>query len=174
MINIRRSCFETNSSSMHSLTILNKGEDNYAIKIDDDGYINITFGEFGWEVEDYDSLEIKLQYILTMIMEIYKPKTEEEFYKLKDFKKVEKCVCDCTGAIGIKLKDCKIKYEEEYDYVSHEGYIDHQSVEDYSSIDEFLKDNGVELDDYLFNSGVILHTDNDNRDDFDWDWEDER
>ena len=172
-IQIRRHVFETNSSSMHSLT-LGGHTTNTEVKLDEDKIYHTTFGEFGWSVEDYSGLDEKLQYILTMIVEIYRPETEEAFYNLRDFKRVRDYFCSFTGAIDIVVDDAGIKKGEYGNY--HNGYIDHQSYEDYDSIDDFLNDNGVDsIYQYLFED-VIVHTDNDNHDDYDfgYDYDDER
>lgn len=170
MIKIRRSTFETNSSSTHSLIIKDNVPD-YSYVIDEEGIINAEFGEFGWEVKNYKKPMTKLSYILTMVAEIYEPRTEKEFYENEDFKKIEEEVCAGTGALGIRVINSGFKAEDGYSL--HNGYIDHQSCE-FSNIDEFLRSNGVTLKDYLFNSGVIVHTDNDNRfDDYDFYYDDE-
>ena len=170
MIKIRRSTFETNSSSMHSLSIEGNTPD-YSYVIDEKGIINTEFGEFGWEVMDYNDPMTKLSYILTMVAEIYEPATEDEFYENDDFKKIEEEVCAGTGALGIRIVNPGFETENGYNF--HKGYIDHQSC-DFSNIDEFLRSNGVTLKDYLFNSGVIVHTDNDNRfDDYDFHYYDD-
>lgn len=72
---IRRSCFETNSSSAHSLTW--EGSKDYRSPlnvpiVDDIGGMSVvplTFGEFGWSYKDNDCVATqfeKLQYLLTM------------------------------------------------------------------------------------------------------------
>ena len=167
MKQIRRSVFETNSSSMHSLTV--KGDFNYdnslSAFIGYDNYLHITFGQFGWEWEEYNDAYTKLQYLLTFIAEkfpyeelniwcceepldmdeIYdKFKTRDDFNELNDLIKSE---LHCNG----------IWLDE------GEGYIDHQSHEDYASIKDLLNHYGISsMKDFIFDSNVTLRTGNDN------------
>ena len=61
---IRNNVFETNSSSMHSLSI--RGKDNiFCPAYPLDG----TFGEFGWGNETYSDYNDRLSYLLTAIVQ---------------------------------------------------------------------------------------------------------
>lgn len=164
---IRRSVFETNSSSMHSLTVTPNGEmDNLTV----DEYENkvITeFGEFGWEVRRYTDANTKLSYLVTMLIETHGDcYSMDELYETEDFKLINEAVanyCNCDGIIiNSKLEQWKSYDGELRDWNDHDGYIDHQSVEDYSSVRDFLEQNGCTVTEFIFDKGVILHTDNDN------------
>lgn len=168
---IRNKVFETNSSSTHSLTIGNGTLNNSNLHIDYDNMVEVDFGEFGWEVCDYFDQYTKLQYILTMCacIDRYKCTTPEEFYKTEGFKSISNAIANYCNCDGIKLKDGCIRTEhynyddeDEY-YLSIDGYIDHQSVEGYSSVADFLEQNNISsVEEFIFNDGIAVHTDNDN------------
>ena len=156
---IRCSVFETNSSSMHSITLGHRGLKENAMMIEDDGYIHAKFGEFGWEIESYDSQRDKLSYLLTMAMHkngfyIYYSDTEEiereieEFMNTDDFDRISRAIGDYANCNGVIM-----------DY--SEGYIDHQSHEDYRTLDDFLDDCGTDIIGFVFGD-VTVNTDNDN------------
>ena len=63
MRTIRSLVFETNSSSMHSISIT--GNDNY--QKPKQSIIKGEFGEFGWGYDNLDTVYKKLSYVLTMI-----------------------------------------------------------------------------------------------------------
>ncbi len=64
MQQIRKSVFETNSSSTHSISIDSHG-DIELITPDDDGYIYIDIGQFGWEEETHHDFATKASYLAT-------------------------------------------------------------------------------------------------------------
>lgn len=161
MKQIRHSVFETNSSSTHSVCIHRNRIEQNTMVVRDDGYIHATLGEFGWEVKDYYSQEEKLSYLLTMAahkngLSIDYYGNEEENQKeidalqeTEDFKHISSEVAKHAGCNGVVI-----------DYST--GYIDHQSHEDYCSMGDFLNDYGVSILEFIFGSGVVVHTDNDN------------
>lgn len=169
---VRYGVFETNSSSMHSLTV----GDGYifpasSLKIETiDNRVCVEFGEFGWEIKDYYDPINKLSYLLTMVAETecHGLPNKEEFYETEGFKLIDEAIadyCNCDG-ICIDENDISIKewnYDgETHKYFDHEGYIDHQSCEDYKNLKDFLDYNGCDAIGFIFNEGVVLHTDNDN------------
>lgn len=153
---IRRSCFETNSSSTHSFTYGNTHND---LVVQDDGYVHTSLGEYGWQIEDYPNSIDKLAYILLVAASLncvsfwYGDDThEEKMEKLREteeFQRIEeavKCKMNCEGIVI-----------DEY----AEGYIDHQSLW-HGSFGEWLDDTGAsDVEDFIFGN-VVLHTDNDN------------
>lgn len=172
MKQIRRSVFETNSSSMHSVSISNKRNylyDEDCLLVDVDDYVHVRFGEFGWEIESYNDAYSKLQYIVTMLVETEgrRVMSSDDLFETDGFKLINDAVADYCHCKGIWI-DSWMKMElYEWDgrkelYLEHDGYIDHQSHEDYSCVKDFLDDYGVSITDFIFNSGVVVHTDNDN------------
>lgn len=138
---IRKSVFETNSSSTHAICITKK-KDNYKIP----KHIDFEFGEFGWEHDEYNDPETKLSYLVTMIGESHNCYSIEEIYETNDFKKINDVVsarCECDG-IEIKNVD---------------GYIDHQSID---TIDNLMKEYNCTIEEFIFDKGITLVIDNDN------------
>lgn len=171
MKQIRRSVFETNSSSMHSVAIKCKGHmyDESCLLVDVDDYVHVRFGEFGWEIESYIDAYSKLQYIVTMLVETEGRNitSVEDLFETDGFKLINNAIADYCHCNGIWIdEEMKMKFYEwdgrKHWYLDHEGYIDHQSHEDYRSVQDFLDDYGVNITDFIFNSAVIVHTDNDN------------
>lgn len=160
MKQIRRSVFETNSSSTHSVTIRHKGLAQNCMMPLDDGYIHTELGKFGWEVENYREQWDRLSYLVTMLAEkngmgrwYHDGKTQAErikgLMKTEDFKRVSKEVGEYAGCRGVIID-------------TSDGYIDHQSHEDYSTLQDFLDDYGTDIVEFVFGRGNIVHTDNDN------------
>ena len=158
MRQIRNGVFETNSSSVHSITVCNKELEENRIPIDEDGYIHAYFSEFGWDIDDYYDQESKLSYLLTMAAHLnncypycFAPQEQEEiiekFVQTDDFKRISSEIADYANCEGVILD-------------LSEGYIDHQSIYN-NSLDEFLEWNNTNIIDFVF-GGVIIHTDNDN------------
>ena len=174
MKTIRRNVFETNSSSTHSVSVSNKNSDycgNNCLDsfIDYDNRVHVRFGEFGWEIDSYRTPYEKLQYIVTMLAETEGRSvlTTSDFFETKGFKLINEAVgyyCHCDGIwIDSNMKMSCYEWDNKtYCYLNHDGYIDHQSCEDYDSVQDFLDDYGVDINQFLFDNGVVVHTDNDN------------
>lgn len=174
MKTIRRNVFETNSSSTHSVSVSNKNSsycEDYCLNpfIDYDDKVHVRFGEFGWEIDSYGTPYGKLQYVVTMLAETEgsKVSTLDEFFETDGFKLINDAVADYCHCDGIWIdSDMKMNCYEwngtTHIYLDHDGYIDHQSCETYNSVQDFLDDYGVDITQFLFDSGVVIHTDNDN------------
>ena len=167
---VRRNVFETNSSSMHSLSITNGTlQESYLYVDEHDNKVHTEFGEYDWEIEQYSTQSEKLSYLVTMLIstEGRGLQTVEEFFETEGFKKINNVIreyCNCDGiVIDSKLEPDSWTYngKTEY-YLSHDGYIDHQSCEDYENIDKFLEYYNTDIINFIFNDGVIVCTDNDN------------
>lgn len=173
---IRNSVFETNSSSTHSITFKKRGglEPSNLIVYRNDNKVHTRFGEFGWEIKNYNLQQDKLSYLVTMLFETIRRKINHpvdpyEYIKNTDgFKKIEDTIKEYCNCDGLEIDDeISLDYytygnDIRY-YISSEGYIDHQSCENYGSIDDFLNHYGVDnVRDFIFDSSVIVHTDNDN------------
>lgn len=160
MKQIRRSVFETNSSSTHSVTIRHKGLAQNIMKVHSDGFIHTELGEFGWEVVNYRDQEDRLSYLVTMLAEKNGVNTwwkddrslkdlVKELMKTPDFKRVSEEVGDHANCRGVIIDPSQ-------------GYIDHQSHEDYSTLQDFLDDYKTDIVEFVFGRGNVVHTDNDN------------
>lgn len=64
MKTIRSNCFETNSSSTHSVTIDNSSETTHLSKIKNK---KIKCSDFGWEYEKFNDFETKASYFWTLV-----------------------------------------------------------------------------------------------------------
>ena len=169
---IRSGVFETNSSSMHSVTV--EKAENYDINPyvrTEDGIAHFNFGEYGWEYNRYNDPWNKIEYALTMVAETEDYQSIQDFYETNGFKMIEDSVkkhTHCDKIIVDNLNEIKVHYYTNYKgeetcWVEHEGYIDHQSSTDsYLSLQEFLDDYGLTIDRFLFDRNVTLITDNDN------------
>jgi len=148
---IRHACFETNSSSSHSLTVSNFGRysaDGMPIikefyqSSEDKYYSNaivLTGGEYGWGYESYTDSWEKANYLATHLVCYSDSEKEKEMF--------EYVLKSETGADNIV-----------YDFSDNDAYIDHQSIGDASDVFE-LED---KLKNFLFNSSSELIIDNDN------------
>lgn len=134
-INIRRGCFETNSSSMHSVCI-GEGDLNDLVE-----KIDFYTGEYGWEHEVLTTTKEKASYLFQQFLYFHDDSSANaKFEKLKEL-----------------LDSCGIKYDFHYDVG---GYIDHDSAS-MEFIDAIIADADSLLQ-YLFgDSIVVLGNDND-------------
>lgn len=181
MKQIRKNVFETNSSSVHSLSI--SGKDNYDYTQLDDyieedyghngygKYLKLNFEAFGWGWNsdlDENSAIAKLEYILTAItcFQGYninwssredKEEAIKEVMESDDFQKFEDDVKYALSKHDIHITGIEISPDED-------GYVDHQSLDYYVSDGMyyiFARD-GITLEDYIFNKCYSLIIDNDN------------
>lgn len=154
MIQIRRNVFETNSSSTHSVTIIDGTLVPNEIPIvedwdicDGEPTILVELNGFcGWC--NHDTQMEKLAYVIMQIAYIldlyhangwYGSKEEieearEKLYETDEFKELEGLICEHAGCKHVRLRE------------GTEGYIDHESV--CVSIDE-LKNWDIPCGSYL-------------------------
>ena len=177
-IQIRRGVFETNSSSVHSISII---KDNFNGSLPSQFTINCD-GEFGWEVKTYDDAESKAAYLYQAIL--YYP--YDLICKRDDIDKAQEILQGLIDkfiknieSYGIEV-DCKYRFTkiesieccsgETYNYVifadengnSNEnfGYLDHggeaKDLVDYvlSSPENTVK--------FIFDNRCFIDTGNDN------------
>lgn len=161
---IRRSVFETNSSSTHSICIPFGVGLNDDIIIPSDGILRLYGGEFGWGPEKHRDAETKLSYLVTFLMSgvcqmlwssgytkpTIKYNWEDEKYK-KYFPMLEKVLRERYPQIE------QIIFEPTEGYYPF-GYIDHQS--DDTPYDAFESED--HLKNFLFNRNSVLYIDHDN------------
>lgn len=142
---IRRNVFETNSSSVHSISISNDGREPSELKLNKDGYIEVDFGYFGKDERLYTSQYDKLSYLITCLYYL-SGWDVEGIYEKYEFGYVEEAICEYSGAKGIRIVG------------KNEPYIDHRSVPylDIEIINSYDKD---EVINFVFNKYVSLKTD---------------
>ena len=141
MITIRRSVFETNSSSAHTLAIAKTDHLNDKLFIDQDGVCKIFFGEFGWGPDTYYDAASKASYCLTAATE---SNNTGQLEMLRNVIKQQ------TGATTVV-------FEETHGY-QKQGYVDHQS----EGVANAAFENEEALKAFIFNKGSELVIDNDN------------
>lgn len=143
---IRTNTFETNSSSVHSLSISSEGRESSEFELNEDGMIEISFGEFGKDERLYSSQYDKLSYLITCLY--YLNGTIDDIYDSWNFRHIKDAVCKYAGAKGIKILE------------HPDPYIDHQSVpEGWIEIIDIYDEDAVI--NFVFNKYVSLKTDSD-------------
>lgn len=163
---IRNGCFETNSSSMHSVTVRGKYDYNkrhISMMLDDNGYLEIRLDEYGWNGDPCDNWRDKLSYALCMVLSTEYPNNiiydeygtvdQGVLENLHGYQTLLAAIREHGYCDGIKI----LKRNSWHPY----GYIDHQSCE-YNSLQDFLDDWNVDAERYLFDDGVVVLIDNDN------------
>ena len=66
MKQVRNGVFETNSSSVHAISIDSSGREPSQFQLNEHGKIEISFGSFGRESRTYYSQYNKLSYLMTL------------------------------------------------------------------------------------------------------------
>lgn len=154
MRKIRRNVFETNSSSTHSITIIDATLEPSYMYISDDGYIYVELEEC-CSYADYCSQRSRLAIALQQLMYEegldfwYASDYDAELEKLYSNEKFQKFSDEIAEYVGEPCKGVRLAE-------GTEGYIDHESV--YYSLDRFLSENGFSsLVDFVFSKGVNVH-----------------
>ena len=162
---IRYAIWESNSSSMHTLTV--RGKRN----VDNSYYpsnvnIEICLDEYGWDGDPCDDFRSKLAYAMSMVLNTEYP--EFHYYHEDDFIVDQNILESLDGykllldAINKHVKCERVIIKRKDNAYFPYGYIDHQSYEDYGCLQDFLDDWNVDAERYLFDDGVVVHIDNDN------------
>ena len=150
---IRRSVYETNSSSTHAICI---AKDEYELK----DHIDFHTGEYGWECEEYGDLDNKASYLITAILSMDKEYADEKLTRLKDILD-EYEITYTIAELNVKSyeygKEKHYYYDIGYDYIDHAGELK-------SWLDDLLSDSD-KLFRYLFGNSIII-TGNDNGDSY--------
>ena len=140
---IRRGCFETNSSSTHAICIAKADVNKESFPI----HVTFTHGEFGWENEEYSDLWSKASYLYQAICCCYEEDEKQE--------KLDK-ITEMLGEYGISCD-----FEPDKDKQWGDGYIDH-GYGTIGFVDAVLEDCDKLLR-YLFGDSMVI-TGNDNSD----------
>ena len=166
LIKRRSNVFETNSSSMHSVSYspsssstMNLEEIRSKIALSSDQKVIYgSFGEFGWGYDVLSSFGEKLEYVLTSIRyhdnsaQDEQPETVKESKYFKWLSELLEQVIGCT----LDLKEGR--RGETVDI----GYIDHQSTD---TLDEYFQDETTfktKMIPLLFDNNCTIIIDNDN------------
>lgn len=141
---IRNNVFETNSSSVHSITISKEGREPSKLEKDKDGYIKIDFGTFDKDYHIYDTQYDKLSYLITCFYYL-SGYDICNIYDNYEYKELEKIICNYADAKGIRIIN------------KEEPYIDHQS-QPYNYMDFINIYDEDEVIDFVFNKYAALKT----------------
>lgn len=168
-VQIRRSVFETNSSSTHSISIIKKSNlDEFPDTVVFDN------GEFGWEFEIYYDTTSKAEYLWEAITSCY-------WNKIDKVNNAINFITDTLAKYNIKAvfpyaANMKVKthtYDDGSTYThikfmndndeEDDGYVDHGKELGYFLVD--VLSNEKKLMNYLFDYNSYVSTGNDNSDD---------
>lgn len=162
---IRRSVFETNSSSVHVIGISREMPEKDMIPKE----YKFMLGEFGWEVENYTNAEDRGAYLYTLAAyRLYDSENEKEFF---DWCAQVAALLHSYGVeevefAGIKYLDMVQPENSEVEKEildSYYYYVDHG----YNWGDEFVEsfaEDGEKLIKFLFGEHSEISTGNDNTD----------
>lgn len=145
---IRNDVFETNSSSVHTLTFKNDLEPSRLMK--HNGYTYAYYDKFGKDYERYFDQQDKLNYLISYLYYILGCPSREEIYESYEFSILQEAICEYAGTKGLRIA----KNPAEPD-------IDHQS-QPYSCgsfISEGTYYNKDYMKNFVFNPQVGFQTD---------------
>lgn len=148
MRTIRYGVFETNSSSVHTITFSRRNIKPSEFRLDKDGKILMSYGSFGKEEAVYDDQYTKLQYLVTLIGYLCPyPYGDEEWHEHYDARELEEALIEYMPACtGIKIVDD-----------GSEPDIDHQSIP-YGYVDFINLWNHEAVQNFIFNNDILLET----------------
>lgn len=148
MKKIRPTCFESNSSSMHSIVIDKESKVFESYSPDEQGRIVLWGGEWGWGPENHYDVESRMNYAAVGV-HLY-GRNKEMF---------EKVVKEHTGAKELVYK---FSGDDFWDKPNPDNlslsYIDHQSID---VIDDAMGSE-EDLKRFIFGPKSVLIIDNDN------------
>ena len=142
MKTIRSNCFETNSSSTHSVTIDNSSETTHLSKIKNK---KIKCAEFGWEYEKFNDFETKASYFWTLVNQ------DEDIPNLREYLDE---IAEEYGFILVKPRE--------------DSYVDHGTEHYENFIEKYPKLKTKKgLAKFLFNKNSWIFLGNDNSETYD-------
>lgn len=146
MIKIRNSVFETNSSSVHSISIDKSGLEKSNFKLDKNGYIHIDYGSFDKYYELFATQYEKLSYLITCCY--YIASDEDGVSDTYEFGLIQEAITKYTNCNGIIIDN------------KNKPYIDHQSIP-YDGIDIINIYDEDAIINFVFNKYIRLQTTSD-------------
>ena len=166
-IQIRRGVFETNSSSVHTLTITkNTNNLKFPKKLIFDS------GDYGWEHACLTTPEKKASYLWEGIISVF---PDHENKNLTEYNKAIASITKILKSVGVKavFKYNNPKYEESkwgncYEFYDKDDNVDDGYIDHSSELCTFLYDvcfDKTKLLNYLFSENSYIETGNDNEDD---------
>jgi len=163
---IRNSVWETNSSSMHTVSIEGKKDITKYAFVGDSKSLAVHLDEYGWSGPDCDDFMSKLEYAMCMVLMTEYP--DFNYWDEHGFT-VNQTVLESLDGYQLLLNAVRTQFPECEEIVIKKndgyypyGYIDHQSCESYHSLKDFFEDWNLDVERYLYDYGVVVHIDNDN------------
>lgn len=158
---IRRGIFETNSSSVHTISISKAGFECPKLDIrrrkKEDGtfgrFVIGKLGMFGKDSNNYKTQDEKLSYLLTLCYILDGHQDLEDTMECYAFKDLEEKVIEYCKKYGVKCDGIRIDPSTE-----DEAGIDHQTLCDYDGLYDFEYMH-MSFIDFIFNSFISLTTD---------------
>lgn len=146
MINVRLNCFETNSSSTHSMVIAHEKPTHYP------HHVHFGIGEYGWGFDILRSVEDKAAYLFTSICCM---SNKQDIKEAKE---------QLTASLAIKGISCDFDipiYDNIYEFLEN-GYIDHCGTDEHWDWVKEMLTNPDSLFRFLFSNKSYVVTGNDN------------
>ena len=160
MVNIRRSLFETNSSSTHAMVVYNEAPHNYP------AHVHFELNNFGWAFEYCPDLESKAAYLYTSAMALAE-KDNDVREKLTAALALYGVTCSFDEP---KYTHYHSKYDDKDYWYLDNGGVDHCGEDDHSRWVETMLNQPEELVKFLFNDESYVITGNDNTDTEEEEW----
>ena len=153
MITVRKGVFETNSSSVHTITIDSSGLEKSKLPLGKDHKVITYFGKFGRDHCVYQEQSQKLSYLISQLYYCCRIDAIEESYAIEDsyaFQIIEEALIEyIPGCEGLRIIGVP------------EPEIDHQSVWKSESRGPVNLYNKESIINFIFNKYVSLTTDSD-------------
>lgn len=146
MKKIRNKVFETNSSSVHSISIDKSGLEKNSFKLDKNGYIHIDYGSFDKCYELFETQYKKLSYLITCCY--YIASNSDSVIDTYEFRLIQDAIKKYTNCNGIIIDN------------KNEPYIDHQSIP-YDGIKLINVYDEDAIINFVFNKYIRLQTTSD-------------
>lgn len=153
---IRLGVFETNSSSVHTLTIGKKR----VTDIPENVYI--YFQNFGWEIDTHSDIQTKLNYIWTGIVNMLSDSNVDQLHA-----QLEKYIDTINRVLhNSGVKNVRIEMPSEYhNWGGNVYYYVNECIDHGYELKEFIDmifDDDETLADFIFGVNSIIYTTNDN------------
>ena len=148
MVQIRNGVFETNSSSTHSIVLVDKN-------VEPGLFVDFSMGEFGWSFDKLTTTDEKASYLYTAACCLYNRDVYQDLYEV-----LVKYGVECTCSVPA-VKDKK------YGWINN-GYVDH--VDGTEEFVNRMMTHEHALIRYLFSDQSFVVTGNDNcyHDQYEW------